>query len=119
MPSGVELLLGVHPTVRAYALYAADAFERIMGAPVRFTSGLRSREQQSRLRADYLAGRSPYPANEPGDSAHEYGLAFDSVVPDPLWWAWTLIRTWVGFSVPSNDRVHAEVPSWRRYVGVS
>ena len=41
------------------------------------TSSLRSSAKQARLRADYLSGKSQIPANKPGTSLHEFGLAFD------------------------------------------
>lgn len=111
---------------RDFAVYIAHAF----GIPVTLTSGYRSIEQQAQLRAQYegcLArgsdispsnpdARCRYPANRPGDSAHNFGLGWDSSVPEWAWPAWTQIRQAVGFTVPANDRVHAELPNWRDLV---
>lgn len=105
-------LEGLHPQVRAAAENAiawADYYE----IPVKVTSGLRSCAEQRRLRDRWEHGLSRFPANRPGDSAHNYGLAFDSTTlpsREADWWA---IRSWIGFNVPTNDRVHAEVPAWR------
>lgn len=102
----------LHPAVAAAARNAL-AWADYYGIDVTVTSGLRSCAEQRRLRERYEMGLSRWPANRPGDSAHQYGLAFDStVVPsrDPDWWA---IRSWIGFHVPENDRIHAEVPAWR------
>lgn len=41
------------------------------------TSALRSRKKQAELRFLYETGRSLIPANRPGTSLHELGLAFD------------------------------------------
>ena len=59
----------------------------------------------------------------PGDSAHQYGLAFDSSfaadVKPQLMPLWVQVRRAVGFRVPDNDEVHAEVNGWREIVGRS
>lgn len=103
------------------------ALARQLGIRVTITSGYRSIEKQRQLRAQYEAclarGESitpsnsnaacRYPANRPGDSSHNFGLSFDSSVPDDWWPAWTALRRWAGFVVPENDRVHAEIPNWR------
>jgi len=41
------------------------------------TSARRSRAKQAELRQRWLSGKSTIPANRPGTSLHEYGLAFD------------------------------------------
>lgn len=124
MATGRLKLQGLHPEVRRNAEWAlswAD-FYRI---PVTVTSGFRSWAEQTRLRRNFeqcvATGRfgktreCRFPANRPGDSSHNYGLAFDSTVPPwALAW-WTEVRELAGFRVPSNDVVHAEVPSWRQY----
>jgi hypothetical protein len=66
-----------------------------------------------------LMGRTPecrYPANRPGDSAHNFGLAWDSTVDPQFQGWWDYVRSAVGFQVLPNDRIHAQLPSWRRYV---
>ena len=121
-------LAGLHPEVadRArYALEIADYYD----VPVTVTSGHRSWAEQERLRRNYeqcvAEGRFPsrpdclFPANRPGDSAHNWGLAWDSTVPG---WAqswWTRVREWLGFEVLPNDVIHAQVPNWREYVDQS
>jgi LAS superfamily LD-carboxypeptidase LdcB len=101
------------------------------GLTVTVTSAYRSWAEQTKLRGQYEsclasgqkitpANPNPacrYPANEPGDSAHNFGLAWDSWVPQEQQWAWNYLRTHAGFQVPANDVIHAEVPDWRRYAG--
>jgi len=122
-------LRGLNPDVRA-AAEAALSWAGYYRIPVTVTSAARPWAQQAALRAQYEAclargekispanpdARCRYPANEPGDSAHNYGLAWDSVVPEEWWAAWTFLRRAAGFAVPDGDRVHAEVPSWRGYL---
>lgn len=121
-------LRGLDPTVRAYAQWCLDvaAYYKI---PVTITSALRTWEEQTRLRARYesclargeqVHAGNPnaacrFPANEPGDSAHNWGLAWDSWVPEEYREAWTYIRRYAGFTVPAHDWVHAEMPAWRNY----
>lgn len=118
-------LRGMHAGVRPAAQWALDvaAFNGIN--PI-VTSVFRSFTDQAQLRSRFercvATGRFPsaphcrFPANRPGDSSHNYGLSFDSVVPDAQLAAWTTIRQWAGFHVPSNDVIHGEVPGWRQYV---
>lgn len=107
-------LAGLHPEVLSRAELAL-AWARYYGLHPEVTSGFRSLGEQARLRSLYDQGRTRYPVNRPGDSAHNYGLAWDSTVPPDELGAWTIIRRWVGFEVPDNDVVHAEVPGWRRF----
>jgi len=119
-------LRGLRPEVRAAAEWALG-WARHYGVPVTVTSTVRPWEQQAALRRRWEEAGRPSscvqtrtglvcPANEPGDSAHEHGLAWDSVT-EPRYDAWwDRVRTLAGFAVPPHDRVHAEVPSWRRYV---
>lgn len=122
-------LRGLNPTVRA-AAERALAWAAFYKIPVTVTSAARPWAEQEKLRARYEACLSRgervypgnpdpacrYPANRPGESAHNYGLAFDSSVPPEWLPAWTWLRRAAGFAVPENDPVHAEVPSWRQYV---
>jgi len=123
--SGRLKLLGLHPDVKRNAEWALG-WADFYGVPVTVTSGFRSWQEQARLRRNYeqcLAtgrmGQTPncrFPANAPGDSAHNFGLAWDSTVPR---WAqrwWDHVRALAGFRVPPNDEVHAEVPNWRDFV---
>lgn len=108
-------LRGLHADVRPYAEYAHQVAEYYGLNPV-VTSTYRSWAEQKRLRERWEAGKSRFPANRPGDSAHNWGLAWDSWVPEDQRDLWTRIRRWVGFDVPSNDWIHAAVPNWRQYV---
>lgn len=108
-------LRGLHPVVRQRAELAHQLAERFR-IPTFVTSTFRSWEEQDRLRKKFLAGKSNFPANAPGDSAHNYGLAWDSTTEPEFQADWDLIRWWVGFDVPPNDNIHAEVPGWRQFV---
>lgn len=108
-------LRGLHRSVRPYAEYA-HAIARANGIRPVVTSTFRDWNEQARLRKRYLEGKSKFPANAPGDSAHNWGLAWDSWVPEEQRELWTRIREYVGFQVPRNDWVHAAVPNWRNLV---
>jgi len=105
-------LRGLEPDVRERAECAMQLANREGIVPV-VTSIRRSWAEQTVLRQRWEAGLSDFPANRPGDSAHEYGLAFDSWVPDEQMPRWKLIRECVGFRVPAGDLIHAERPEWR------
>ena len=107
-------LRGLDSRVRPYAEWALQ-IARYYGIDPTITSVYRSWGEQQTLRSRYERGESRFPANRPGDSAHNYGWAFDSVVPGPQQALWDQIRRHVGFEVLSNDIIHAQVPSWRRY----
>lgn len=128
-------LAGLGQEVRERAELALE-WARVLKIPVTITSVSRSWAEQTALRERYEAclargetvspanpnAACRYPANRPGDSAHNFGLAWDSWVPDGEWregwsyWAaWTYLRRWAGFTVPDTDRVHAEVPEWRKF----
>lgn len=125
MASGRVKLAGLHPDVRAAAEWCLDIADQF-GVPVSVASGFRSRAEQTRLRRNYEQclrtgqfGRTRdclYPANKPGFSAHEYGLAFDSTAPAEFMPWWIELRRYAGFHVIDADAPHAEVPSWRDYV---
>lgn len=119
-------LRGLQPQVRAAAQWAIDVATRY-NVPVTVTSTVRPWEEQARLRARWeRAGRPAQcvqtrtgvvcPANRPGDSAHEWGMAWDSDVPPYARRWWIVVRRAAGFQVFDHDDVHAEVPNWRRYV---
>lgn len=109
-------LRGLHPVVRE-AAEGAVRYAEYYGIPVTITSGYRSWQEQAALRAKWERGESRYPANEPGDSSHNWGLGWDSWVPDQYWPAWHAIRRAIGFTIyPDRDRVHAEYPEWRTAV---
>jgi D-alanyl-D-alanine carboxypeptidase len=113
----------MQPGVADYAAYTIQQAEAYIG-PITVTSVNRSFQKQTELRNAYEAaiadgtfgqpGGLQYPANAPGDSAHQYGLAFDSVPDDPAQTDnWIAIRKYFGWRVPDNDAVHAELPNWR------
>ena len=109
-------LRGMHRELRPYAEYAHQlALE--YGINPRVTSVFRSWTEQAALRRRYEAGLSRYPANRPGDSSHNYGLSWDSVVPPAEMPLWIEIRRAIGWKVPSRDDIHGELPGWRSYVG--
>lgn len=122
-------LRGLDPSIRGAAEYAVKVAE-YNGIPVTITSARRSTSEQARLRSQYeqclargervYAGnanpRCRYPANRPGLSAHEYGWAFDSWVPEQFWPVWNAIRSYVGFQLDPNDRVHAELPGSSQFL---
>jgi len=78
----------VHPLIAAVARNM-PRINRALGFNSRVTSTYRTRAQQAKLYADYIAGRSSLPANQPGYSLHERGLAIDIVTED--------LRELVGF----------------------
>lgn len=108
-------LRGLHASVRPAAEFAHE-IARLNGLNPVVTSTFRSFTEQARLRRRWEAGKSRFPANRPGDSSHNYGLAWDSWVPEEDIPLWTAIREWVGFDVPTNDWIHAAVPNWRQWV---
>lgn len=113
-------LRGLAPPVRERAELALTWAQKFGIRPF-VTSGFRSWSEQLELRRKWEAGLSPWPANLPGDSAHNFGWAWDSTISDPRYtqdslnsW-WIAVRRAAGFNVPSNDRIHAEVPNWRQF----
>jgi len=107
-------LRGLDSRVRPTAEYAFQ-IANYFGIVPTVTSTYRSWEEQTKLRARYERGESRWPANRPGDSAHNFGWAFDSVVAAAEQPLWDEIRRYVGFEVLPNDIIHAQVPEWRRY----
>lgn len=79
------------------------------------TSIRRNWAEQAKLYQDYRNGMRDLPANPPGMSAHQYGVAFDSVVPAKDQALWDAIRAHFGWKLYSNDPVHAEFPNWQAY----
>lgn len=68
----------VHPLIAAVARNLPRVAPSL-GFRAQITSVYRSRAQQARLYADWISGRSSLPANRPGYSLHERGLAIDIV----------------------------------------
>lgn len=124
-------LNGLHQQLRPYAEYALQIANQY-GLKPEVTSVYRALDFQLKLRNNWElcvkkglypshVSLSPgmscaYPANKPGDSGHNYRLAWDSWVPEDQMPLWRDIRRYVGWQVPDNDLVHAELPNWRSYV---
>lgn len=111
---GIELLERLHPAAQPYALAALEAFREATGIYPTVTSVYRSTAEQARLYAQRAS--NPYPVAKPGNSAHNYALAWDASVPAKYDALWRKIRTEIGWVVPSDDKVHAEVRDWRSLV---
>lgn len=123
---------GLHTQLRPYADYAVKLANQY-GLHPQITSVLRDMQLQAKLRKNYetclARGEFPsdksygpnlscrWPANRPGDSGHNYGLAWDSWVPEDEMPLWVQIREYVGWRVAPNDVIHAELPNWRSYLG--
>lgn len=108
-------LAGLNPSVRSYAEYTLRVASLYGLRPV-VTSGYRSFAKQAELRERFEAGLSKWPAARPGESAHNFGLAWDSWVPDEQMPLWVALREWLGWQVLRGDEIHAQVPDWRSYV---
>jgi len=102
----------VHPQLYPWAKWIYELGKSQDGRLV-VTSARRSSAKQAELYSRYKAGKSLIPANRPGTSLHEHGLAFDLArlgkdpLGDPLliwlgaWWEYYGGR-WGG----SRDPVH-------------
>jgi len=66
----------LHPGLIPWARWIYAAGKQHSGKLV-VTSARRSRAKQAKLRSKYERGISKIPANRPGTSLHEVGLAFD------------------------------------------
>lgn len=117
---------GLNPVVRRYVELALAEAQRQGFSPI-VTSTFRSRAEQLPLYRKWLQAERRYgralaiaigfiPANPPGLSGHQFGLAWDSYVKPEFQKTWNRIREALGFHVPPNDQIHAEVPSWSQYV---
>lgn len=102
-------LSGLHPGIQPYAEWLIGELRRA-GFRATVTSVKRTRAEQARLYAAYLAGRNPYPVAPPGKSAHELGLAWDMDVrySDGRDAAPVAGRAWteIGGRWHPSDRVH-------------
>lgn len=121
-------LAGLHDALRPAADWCLKVAE-MNGIPVTITSVVRGWAEQTKLRTQYetclargqtVSPSNPdpkchYPANQPGDSAHNFGFAWDSWTPEEYMPDWIKIREMAGFTVPANDHVHAELPNWRAF----
>lgn len=115
----MSLLDTLDPAIRPYAQDLFDLAQS-QGLHPRVTSARRSHAKQEALYSAYQKGLSRYPAAIPGNSAHEYGLAFDMVIPDPGYQlgAGKLWVSWGGVYGHEEDPIHFEYPSWRTVAGV-
>jgi len=107
MAARIDLL---SPELRDAARALVDAAGVARLQP-RVTSTLRSHAEQVRLYRRYLAGAAGFPVAPPGQSAHEYGEAFDMVVSPmealaDVGYTW---QTWGGGWNPA-DAIHFELP---------
>src|SRR5207245_3122297 len=102
-------LLALDPDLRDAAQSLLDA-AGAAGLQPRITSTLRSHSEQRRLYSRFLAGQSGYPVAPPGQSAHEYGWAFDMVV-SPLEALADVGFTWQSWGGGWNpaDAIHFEL----------
>ncbi len=93
---------GLQPWLRPYASALKAYFPGL-----RVTSVYRSYSEQLRLWNN--RARNPYPVAPPGQSLHEYGLAWDMVgADDQLEAAGRAWNSWGGHWSPS-DKIHFEV----------
>lgn len=95
----------------------ADAALRMgqqLGLHPQITSVRRNWAEQEKLYHDFQHGLRQLPANPPGYSAHQYGVAWDSWVPDVELQLWNQVRGHFGWKLYPNDPVHAELPGWER-----
>lgn len=123
--AGRTKLLALDPSIKPAAEWALG-WADFYGVPVTIISGRRTMDEQRSLRRNFeqcvATGRFPsppdckFPANRPGDSAHNFGLAWDSVVPDRYMPWWMHVRRLAGFEVRDSDAPHAEYPNWRGFV---
>lgn len=105
----------LEPALRARA-EGAVALARRYGLNVTVTSVRRNWAEQQKLYDRFRSGLSKYPANPPGLSPHQYGVAWDSWVPPEQLELWNRIRAYFGWQLYPNDTVHAELPSWKQYL---
>src|SRR5437016_8660325 len=70
-----SLIPPLQPFARRLLLAAGQA-----GLQPRITSTRRSRSEQTKLYRRFLQGTNPYPVAPPGQSAHEFGYAFDMMI---------------------------------------
>lgn len=105
----------LHPHLVPAAKYLYDVGKYYDGRLV-ITSARRSSAKQAELRSRWERGLSKIPANRPGTSLHEYGLAFDMArigvdpLADPLLnWLGAVWEHWGGRWGGARDPVHFQV----------
>jgi LAS superfamily LD-carboxypeptidase LdcB len=105
---------GLDPRLKDHATQTV-AYANRLGIRPAVISVRRSYGEQLKLYTDYKAGLRQWPAAPPGQSAHEYGVAWDSTVPRAQLATWTAVRRAFGWFVPDGDPNHAEYPGWSAY----
>lgn len=105
---------GLEPSLVPYAEACFRMAQRLNIRP-QLTSVRRNWGEQEELYANYRRGLSKFPANPPGESPHQYGVAWDSSVPAVDQPMWDRIRAYYGWKLYPHDPVHAEFPNWREY----
>lgn len=110
-------LRGLDPSIREAAQWTLDVAS-MYDVPVTVTSTVRSWAEQQKLYDAYRYKKdrgipAAFPAAQPGYSAHQYGLAWDSHVPPEFGQWWKYVREYAGFQVPGNDVIHAQYPNWK------
>lgn len=105
----------LHPQLVPFAKYLYDIGKYYDGRLV-VTSSRRSPNKQYELYQKWISGQSQIPANRPGTSLHEYGLAFDLArlgvdpLADPLLnWLGLVWESWGGRHGSARDPVHFQV----------
>jgi hypothetical protein len=91
---------------------------RALGFNVRITSGYRSYATQSKLYQDYIQGIAHYPANPPGTSKHEKGMALDILSTNTEKLVSLLTSVGLRWAGPI-DPIHFEISTARQAVGGS
>jgi D-alanyl-D-alanine carboxypeptidase-like protein len=106
----VASLRTLDPRVRPLAQAFIRALEQA-GVRVIVTSTRRSLDEQKKLYADYLAGRSKYPAARPGTSTHGVGAAFDLHLEPPVYQQAGELWERLGFTWGGRfqDKIHFDV----------
>jgi len=99
----------VHPKLKTIARNLPRV-ARSQGFQVRITSGWRSYATQAKLYNDYVRGVAHYPANPPGQSKHEKGLALDILSTNTEALVNLLTSVGLAWAGPA-DPIHFEIPS--------
>lgn len=111
----MSLLDTLDPVLIPWAKQLLELAQRA-GVHPKITSARRSYAKQAALYKRFQEGRSSYPVARPGTSAHEWGLAFDLVVPNltDQYDLGTVWQRWGGVYGGVNDPVHFEYPGFRK-----
>lgn len=103
-------LRSLDPRVRPIAAAFIRLLQRA-GVRVTVTSTRRSLDEQKKLYANYIAGKSKYPAARPGTSTHGIGAAFDLHLEPPVYAQAGQLWERAGFTWGGrfNDQIHFDV----------